>query len=376
MNGFAKLGGALALAAAAVAAAVPALAQEIPVMAILAKTGPAGFAGVAEANGIRLAFDEANQNGILGKAKVHLTEGDNASEKVQAVSLAEQAIHRHQVLLSLGPTLSPDAVAIGPVFNEAKVPMLSFATSNAITAGKPWVFRMQMSPAETVPPMVRYITDKARTRKVAVVYDRSNDGFVEGKKIFSEAMKAAGTPVVAEEAVLASDTNFLPLVTKLAAMDIDGIYFITLVEQAANIMIQLKQAGLADKVRFFGEQGLASPRLVAVGGKAVEGTCFPGQYVAGLDKPLNRAFETAYKARYQAEPDFFAAIGYSAGLVALKALKDAGPNPTREGVRDALGRLHDVPVVVGSGVWNQKDRNGLYGVVVTTVKNGKFVAAP
>lgn len=373
MTIFAKFGAMLTLAGAL---AVPAWSQEIPVMVITANTGAAGFAGVPESNGIRLAVDEANQKGYLGKAKVRLIEGDNATDKAQAISLAEQAIKRHQVLLSLGPTISPDAMAIAPVFNEAMTPMISFATSNAITAARPWVYRIQMSPLETVPPLVRYITETVKARKVVVVYDRSNDGFVEGKKIFEDAMKTAGAPVVTEQAVLASDTNFLPLVTKLTAMDIDGIYFITLVEQAANIMIQLKQAGLPEKVRFFGEQGLASPRLTAIGGKAAEGTLFPGQFVTGVDRPLNKAFEQAYRERYKAEPDFFAAIGYSMGLVALRAVKDAGPNPTREGVRNALDKVRDVPIVVGNGLWNHKDRNGLYGVVITTVKDGKFIPAP
>lgn len=365
----------IALGAAFTAAAATAAAQEIPVATILALTGPAAFAGVAESNGIKLAIDEANQKGVLGQARVRLIEGDNATDKGQAISLAEQAIKRHQVVLSLGPTVSPDAVAIAPVFNAAKTPMVSFATSNAITAVGPYVYRIQMSPADTVPPLVKHITQNTQVRKVAVVYDRSNDGFVEGKNIFVQGMKAAGAPVVAEEAVLGKDTNFLPLATKLASMDIDGIYFITLVEQAANIMIQLKQAGLPAKVRFFGEQGLASPRLVAIGGKAVEGTTFPGQYVAGVDRPLNKAFEAAYRARYKSEPDFFAAIGYSMGLVALQALKDAGPNPTRDSVRAALEKSHEVPVVVGNGLWSHRERNGLYGVVITTVQDGKFVAA-
>ncbi|GAA4353786.1 ABC transporter substrate-binding protein [Variovorax defluvii] len=378
MKSIVRFGRQSVLACVVAAAALPlsALAQEIPVMSIAAITGPAAFAGVAENNGIRLAVDEANQKGAFGAARIRLIEGDNGTDKAQAISLAEQAIKRHQVVLSIGPTVSPDAMAIGPVFNQARTPMLSFATSNAITQAGPYVFRIQMSPSETVPPLVRHIVDKVKARKVAIVFDRSNDGFVEGKNIFADAMKAAGAPVVAEEAVLARDSNFLPLVTKLSAMDIDGIYFITLVEQAANIMIQLKQAGLPEKVKFYGEQGLASPRLTAIGGKAVEGTTFPGQFLAGVDRPLNRAFEQAYRARYKTEPDFFAAVGYSAGLVAAEAIRNAGPNPTRDGVRDAIDKLRDVPVVVGNGLWNHKDRNGLYGVVITSVKDGKFVAIP
>ena len=91
--------------------------DEIPVMTILAMTGSVGFAGMAENNGIRLAIDEANQSGYLGKAKVKLIEGDYASEKAQAISLAKQAIKLHRVVLSLGPTLTTDGIALGQIFN-------------------------------------------------------------------------------------------------------------------------------------------------------------------------------------------------------------------------------------------------------------------
>lgn len=67
---------------------------------------------------------------------------------------------------------------------------------------------------------------------------------------------------------------------------------------------------------------------------------------------------------------------YSLAQVALATLKQAGPQPTREKVRDAYHKLKDVPVVVGSGLWNQKDRVPSYGAIVLVAKDGKFVAAP
>jgi branched-chain amino acid transport system substrate-binding protein len=364
-----------ALAAVSMVAAGKVSAQEITLMSIAAMTGSAGFAGAPEQKGIRLAIEEANKNGYLGGARIKLIEGDYASDKAQAIDLANQAIKRDHVLLSLGPTTSPDGIAVGYVFNEAKTPMISFATSNQITTSGPWVFRIQQGGGETVPALAKYAYNKAQVHSVALIYDGANDGLIESKKMFGDAIKAEGGSVVADEAVSSKETNFLPLATKLAGMDLDGIYFSTYAEQAANIMIQLRQAGLPANVRFLGAQGVSTPRLMQIGGTAVEGTLVTGEYVPGLDSQLNKAFEAAYRARYNSDADFFAAIGYSMGLVALQAIKEAGPHADQQKVRDALDKIHDVPVVVGSGLWNHKDRNGNYGAVVLTVKNGKFAVA-
>ncbi|MFT3721002.1 ABC transporter substrate-binding protein [Pseudorhodoferax sp.] len=366
------------LAGAWVLAAVPPWvgAQEIPVMAISSLTGATAYAGVPEMNGIRLAIDQANDDGYLGKAKIKLIEGDYAAEKPQAISLAGQAIQRHKVVLALGPTASPEAVAVSYIFNEGKTPMLSFGTSNAITANSPWAFKIQQSGTESVPLLARYALEKTPVRRMAMIYDSGNDGLVEYKNVFAKTFKDGGGTVVAEEVVSAKEANFQPLFTKLMAMNLDGIFISNYAEQAANIMVQFRRAGMPQSVRFFGTVGVMTPRLVEIGGQTIEGAQGIGEFVPGLDRPLNKAFESAYLERYKTTPDSFAALGYSLGLVALKAIKDASPDPTPEKVRVALTNLRDVPVVVGNGVWNHKDRNGNYGAVVLEVKAGKFIAAP
>lgn len=62
--------------------------------------------------------------------------------------------------------------------------------------------------------------------------------------------------------------------------------------------------------------------------------------------------------------------------VVATAVKAAGPNPTRESIRDALSKTKDVPVVVGAGKYSYIDRIPNYGATFLMVKDGKFVAAP
>jgi len=364
------------LAALALLTAASAQAQDIPVASIQAITGPIAFAGAPYAKAIRLAVDETNAKGGIHGKKINLLERDSASDKGQAINLANQAIDRDKALLTLGPSATSDGVAVAPIFNDKKAPLMPFATSDAILKSGPWGLKFQQSPAVPSPLVAKYVLEKTQVRKIAIVFDRTNEALIESKNFFAEAFKAGGGTVVAEEATVSSDTNFTPLATKLKSLNLDGVYFATYAEPSANILLQLRQAGVSDKLRAIGTIAVVSPKFIAVAGKAAEGTIAVADFVTGMDRPMNKAFEAAYKARYNEEPDSWAAVAYSLAHVGFAAIREAGPNATREQVRDAYAKLKDVPVVIGSGVWNQANRQPHYGAVVQIVKDGKFVAAP
>ncbi|WP_049055454.1 ABC transporter substrate-binding protein [Achromobacter xylosoxidans] len=356
-------------------ACAAALAQDIPVTSIQAVTGPIAFAGAPFQKGIRLAVDELNAKGGINGRKIKLMERDSASDKGQAINLASQAIDRDRALLTLGPSATSDSVAVVPVFNDRKAPVLSFATSDVVLKSGPWSLKFQQSPSVPSPLVARYLLDKTRIRKVAIVYDRTNEALIESKSHFHSAFKEGGGAVVTEEAVIGSDANFLLLATKLKSAGIDGVYLATYAEQSANIMAQLRQAGL-ENIQYVGTIAVVSPKFLAAAGKAAEGTIAVADFVAGLDRPMNQAFEASFKARYGEEPDSWAAVAYSLAQVGFAAIREAGPKPTREGVRDAYLRLKDVPVVIGGGLWNQTDRKPHYGAQVLVVRDGRFVLAP
>jgi branched-chain amino acid transport system substrate-binding protein len=191
-----------------------------------------------------------------------------------------------------------------------------------------------------------------------------------------DGVKAAGGQVVAEEAIQASDSNFLPLATKIAAQNPDAVFVAAPAELSANFFIQLLQAGVSPKTRFLGPASLASQGFIKAGGKAVENAYIVADYAATSANPVNAAFTAAYKARYGVAPDNWAAMGYSTALIGLNALRAAGPNPTREKVRAELAKSNKVPVVIGDGLWTlDATRQPSYGAAILQVKNGTFVSA-
>jgi branched-chain amino acid transport system substrate-binding protein len=349
--------------------------KELPIGVFNALTGNYAFGGVPIQNGMRLALEEANAAGIPGGAKFKIYEGDEAGEKGQAISLVNQFVKRDNVLMILGPTISASALAAAPVANELQVPILAIGSSPGIPATGPWAFKIQATPVDIMNYLGKLSVEKLGIKRLATIIDQSNDGYVGQKDALVNYMKGAGATIVADEKFVSSDSNFLALATKVATMNTDAIFIAAPAEVAANLIIQIRQAGLDPKVKIIGPSTFGSLGFIKAGGKAVEGTYVVSDYSPTSTSPQNVAFVKAYKAKYNATPDNWAAMGYALGTVAVQAVRNAGPNPDRTKIRDAMARLNKVPMVLGNGTWSMDEkRNPSYGGVLLQVKDGNFVS--
>lgn len=366
--------------AVASAIGLPGLAvgqNEITVGVFNATTGIYAFGGVPIQNAMRLAIEQANKQGLPGGAKIRVVEGDTAGEKGQTITLINQFARRDNALLLLGPTTSVEAVSGSPVANDLKIPMISTSSSAEILAAGPWTFKVGAQATLTTGRLGRYAVEKLGVKRALMVFDQGNEGYIAQKNAARDAMKASGAQIAGEEGIQASDSNFLPLATKIAALAADAVFIAAPAELSANFFGQLLQAGVDPKTRFMGPASLASPGFLKTGGKAVENAYVVADYAVTSPGPVNAAFIEAYKARYGSAPDNWAAMGYSTALIGLQALRNAGPNPDREKVRAELAKSNKVPVVIGDGLWTlDAGRQPSYGAAILQVKGGTFVSAP
>jgi len=352
-------------------------AREIPVGVFNATTGVYAFGGVPIQNAMKMALEEANQKGLPGGAKFKIHEGDTAGDKGQVINLVNQFAKRDQVLMILGPTTSLEALAGGPVANDLKVPMLAIGGANDILATGPWAFKVQAFASDIMGFLGKLAVEKLGVKRIALVFDRGSEGYISQKNALRDYMTTAGAQVVSEESILATDSDFLALATKISDQGADAVFIAAPAEVSANFFIQLRQAGIDPKVKFIGPSTLASQGFIKTGGKAVEGTYLVSDYSPANPSALNTEFVKAYTARYKSAPDNWAAMGYTVGQLAAQAVQNAGPNPDREKLRAELGKLNRVPVVIGSGLWSvNAARQPSYGGVLLMVRNGSFVAVP
>lgn len=353
------------------------LAADRKIVILQALTGAAAFVGVPASEGMKFAADELNAKNFLGNGdKIVVEIADSASARAQAMAAVTRYAADPSVLFILGPTTAPEAIPSAGVANDAKIGMKAMTNAIALLAAGPWGFISAQPGTVTMPPLGDYALNVAKVKACATVRFSDNEAYVDLERTFVEYTEKRGMKFVERVGIKAADSDFSTIATRIVAAKPDCVVLFTLGPSGANMAIQLKQAGLPASVKLLGQSGLSSPQLIEIGGAAVEGLIFGSDWMPGGSTPAGNAFATAYKAKTGKDADNWAALGYSYMTVVATAIKNAGLNPTRESIRDALIKTKDVTVVVGSGKYSYVDRIPNYGATFLMVKGGKFVEAP
>src|SRR5207302_4153452 len=103
--------------------------KTIQLGAILSLTGAGGVYGPSSKKGMDLAVETINTAGGVNGAKLTLDTRDDGSDKIQSAQVAQTLIQQGQLLALLGPTLSNSTVAVHPLAESFKVPILAVSTT-------------------------------------------------------------------------------------------------------------------------------------------------------------------------------------------------------------------------------------------------------
>lgn len=359
------------------AASCTAAAAEYTVVVLQSITGAASFIGQPLKDGLVLGAEEINRKQELGAGNtLKVIVADDATDRGQTLGLITRYAADPNVLMIIGPTSGAVSATAANAANDLKVPLLATGNSTDVVKAGNWSNIVTQPAFVTVPFIASYAADKLKVKNCAVVGISDVEAYMTLQKTFENGVKARGVRIASVEAIKGSDSDFSALATKIASSAQDCVFISASAPQAANIVIQLRQAGLDPQVRILGHNSLASPQFLQRGGKAVEGVILMGDWVPGGADDLGRAFATAFKEKYKVEADNWAAVGYAGMRIAATALKAAGPNPNRESVRAAVAKVKDVRVVVGQGRFSlDEKRMPYFGMNVLQVKDGRFVPA-
>jgi branched-chain amino acid transport system substrate-binding protein len=365
---------ALPLAVSLVGGAALAQSKEpVTIGAIEILTGPNNKYGIAIKNGFDLALESVNKNGgVLGGRPLAIAYEDSAGNKDQAINAVRQLIGRSKVPLILGPTLSNEMFAAGPVANERKIPIVGTSTTaNGITAMGPYVFRTSLPEADVVPVTLKTAQQKLGVKKVAVMYANDDAFSKSGYDVMKGALEKLGIQTLTTETFGTKDTDFSAQMTKVKSVNPDAIVVSCLVEPAAGILLAKKAQGFPSNVRVIGGNGFNSPKIAEIAGDAAEGTLVGSPWFIGKADPASQKFVEAYKAKYNAEPDQFAAQAYDTLFIVAKAINDAGAAEP-EKIKDALGKVKYTGVMGPFAFTANRDPAETSGVVVIEMHDGKF----
>ena len=343
-----------------------AASAKIGVVAYLSGGGAAY--GEAIRQGLELARDEINAQ---GKTKIELVFEDSKGEKNEAINATNKLIHKDNVVAIIGPTLSGEMFAAGPIANQSGVPVMGTSTTaEGITDIGEFIFRNALPESLAIPNAVKKAKEKYNLKKVAVMYSNNNDWAVSGFKTFEKSLKDNGIETLTVETFADKDTDYSAQLTKIATMKPDALMVASLYQEASLIAKKARELGI--NVPIVGNNGINSPQYIKSAGKAADNSIvaspwFPGKEDAGVKK-----FVASYREKYKKDPDQFAAQAYDALKIMATALEKSGSNTDRKKLRDSLATIKDFPGVTGKFAFDAK-RNPAMDVTVLIIKDGQFV---
>src|SRR6266550_4467136 len=129
----------------AVTAPTTVFAQDkvIKIGALLPMSGPGSYFGAQDKQGIELALEQLNKTGVNGY-KFEVQYEDSACSPLPATQAAKRLLEQYKPDVVLGEECSDATLAIMPLMEQAKVPLLNAGSSSIkITdPGNPWTFRI------------------------------------------------------------------------------------------------------------------------------------------------------------------------------------------------------------------------------------------
>ncbi|MFN3642752.1 MAG: ABC transporter substrate-binding protein [Gemmobacter sp.] len=359
-------------------AATTATAADYKLVVMQSLTGAAAFIGASIADGAVMAFEEMNANGFFGEGnKVVFEVADDATDRTQTLSLITRYAADPSVIGIMGPTSGAVALAAAALANELAIPIVPTSNSHEIIERGKWSNILTQPGDVTMPYIAHYAADVLGVKACAVIGIRDVESYVALQRMFESIMAERGVKLASVDGIAVTDSDFSSLATRIASADQDCVFIGAPASQGANVIIQLRQAGLDPATKIIGHNAFSSPAFVSTGGAAVEGVYLMGSWVPGGFDDASRDFAARFQAWKNVPADDWNAVGYSGAYVLATALKNTMPEVTRERFTEALVKVTDVPVVIGDGTYSFDDKRvPRFGMKVLTVKDGQFVEAP
>lgn len=233
-------------------------------------TGPNAAFGAQLKNGAEQAVADINAKGGINGQKIELVFGDDVSDPKQGVSVANKMVG-DGVKIILGHFNSGVTMPASEVYAENGVLMVSpSATNPKITERGLWnVFRTCGRDDQQGEVAGKYLAEKAKGKKVAVVHDKTT----YGKGLADETKKAMnklGIKEVLYEGINTGEKDFSALVAKIKQAGADIVYWGGLHTEGGLIARQMRDGGV--KATMMSGDGITDNEFAAIGGPAVEGT--------------------------------------------------------------------------------------------------------
>ena len=233
----------------------------------------------------------AQHGKMAGKTRVEFVfrdlEGPNP-EKAKA--LAQELIVKEKVQYLGGFVFTPNALAVAPLINSAKVPTVIFNASTSMIVSKSDYFvRTSNTLPQVTVPTAKFALEQGLKRAVTAVSDYGPG--IDAETSFKAAFEAGGGKVIETIRMPVNASDFGPFMQRVRALKPDVLFgFLPAGPPTFGFTKAYNENALrADGIRFLGTAETVESDLQALGAPAIG--LETGYYYSGVhESPENKAF--------------------------------------------------------------------------------------
>lgn len=343
------------------AAGVAFAAPPIKIGGLFAVTGPASFLGEPERNTAQMVADQINAAGGIKGRTVELITYDTQGDATKAVQAATRLV-KEGVVAIIGPSTTGDSMAVIPVVEKAKIPLISCAAGVKITEPvRPWIFKTAQNDYLAVAKIYENLVKRKMTR-VALLTVSDSFGS-SGREQLKKLASSYGITILSDDTYGPKDTDMTPQLTKIRGSQAQAIICWGTNPGPAIVARNAKQLGL--KIPLYMSHGVSSKKFIALAGDAAEGIILPSGRVLVADllpksdkqKRALLDFVREYQKRYKAEGDHFGGHAWDAMMLVKGAIERGGATPAA--IRAQLEKTRNFAGIGGIFNFSPADHSGL-----------------
>src|SRR2546423_1993276 len=240
-------------------------------------TGAQATFGQSTHNGIMMAADEINGAGGINGRKIKVLTEDDQSKQEEAVTAVQKLISQNGVVAVLGEVASSASIAAAPICQSNKVPMITPSSTNPeVTKKGDYIFRMCFIDSYQGPIMANFAAKNLKAKRAAILTDIKNDYSTGLTVSIDETFRQAGGQIVGKQSYSNGDSDFRSQLTAIRTTNPEVIFVPGYYTDVGQIAGQARD--LSMKAPFVGGDGWESPKLLEIGGKALEGSFYANHY--------------------------------------------------------------------------------------------------
>lgn len=333
-------------------------------------TGQYANEGQGITDAVKLLVKQQNAKGGLLGHKMVIKVCDDQGEAAPAAICARQLVNGG-ALAVIGSYTSGAALAAEPIYARANVIQSSDGSSDELTQrGFNTFFRNAPPNSAEAKFTIEYFKAQGYNR-VAVLTDHSSFAMGLADAVVADA-KGAGINVLDKAFITAGSQNYTPVLTKLAAMRPQVIYFSGYYTDGGLIAAQMAQLGI--KARFIGGDANQNILFAKEAGNAAAGVVIINVPTPqSLPYPAAKQFLQQFKQAYGHFPPSIFTMTNADGLRAVIATAERINSIEPGKLVAALHQLNNFQGLTGTFSWNAVgERVGGGFVAMTVNRDGDF----